>query len=198
MVTPWQIFFGRGLALGCACIVAGFIVLYHKKRDTRPLPFSEILVFLNRVYLGGLLKLIDPLEEAYLRESHSRDEFAHLQAIRIAEVREHFRKMVSNAVALQGFGYRHLRGDDDTKRWLAHRLINLAVPVKMFGRAGIVFLFPWRRLRILRRLLISFKLAGLKELVQETVEAYVDLKEAALMLAKYSEEGIERRVASRL
>jgi hypothetical protein len=185
-------------AIVCMCIFAGFFVLYHTRRDTRPIGFSEILVFLNPVHINGLLKLVDTLEEAYERETHTRIEFAQIQAMRIAAGREHFRKIVANAVALQNFGYRHLSGEDDTKRWLAHRLINYAVPVKMFGRAGIFTLFLCKRFLFLDHVLVRVRLPILQHLVGETIEAYDDLKEAALMLARHSEAGIEVKLAARL
>lgn len=182
----------------CMGIFVGFFVLYHKKRDTTPIGFSEILIFLNKLYVKGLRRLIDPLEEAYLRESLSRIEFRDVQAQQIAQAREYFKKMVANAVALQNFGYRHLKGKDNTKRWLAHRLINYAVPVKIFGRGGMFALFLLRRLRFLDRILRGLRLPILRYLVEETLEAYDDLKEAALMLARHSEPGIEIKVAARL
>lgn len=198
MVSSGQIYVGMGLLILCLCLFAGCIILYHRKRDTTPIGFSEILIFLNRLYLNGLRQLIDPLEEAYLRSAHSEVEFRDIQAVRMAAAREYFRKMVANAVALQGFGYRHLNGHDDTKRWLAHRLINYAVPVKMFGRSGIFALFLLKRLRFLDRILMALRLPILKYLVEDTLEAYEDLKEAALMLARYSEAGMEVKVAARL
>lgn len=185
-------------ALVCMGIFAGFFVLYHTRRDTRSISFSEILVFLNRVHINGLLKLVDPLEEAYNRQTHSRIEFLQIQAFRIAAAREHFRKIVANAVALQNFGYRHLSADNNTHKWLAHRLINYAVPVKMFGRAGLFTLFLCRRLLFLDRVFVPVRLPILRHLVAETLDAYEVMKEAALMLARYSEQGIEVKVASRL
>ena len=197
MINAAQIFTGMCLLIVCLCFFAGCAIVYHKKRDNTPVSFADILVFLNRVYPSGLRKLTDPLEEAYLRHSRTRAEFRDIQTLRFAALHEYFRKIVANAVALQNFGYRHLRGDDNTKRWLAHRLINLAVPVKMFGRAGLFALFVLRRLPFLDHVLV-IRLPILKRLVEETLAAYEDLKEAALMLARHAEAGIEIKVAARL
>jgi hypothetical protein len=198
MVSSGQIFAGTVLLILCLCFFAGAIFRYHKRRKTTPISFTEILVFLNKVHIGGLRKLVDPLEEAYVRGCYNRSEFRDVQAVRIAAAREYFRKMVANAVALQNFGYRHLAGGDDTKRWLAHRLINLAVPVKMMGRGGICALFLLRRLRFLDRVLLGWRLPILRYLVEETLESYHDLKLAALVLARYSEKGIEVKLYARL
>jgi|SRR5215468_10133805 len=198
MVTSGETFVAVSLAAVCLAIFAACVFLYFKKRDTRPLSFSDILVFLNWVDIEGLRKLIDPMEEAFLRQSHTRVDFGQIQEARIEAAREYFRKMVANATALQSFGYRHLGGGDDTRRLLAHRLINFAVPVKMCGRSGIFVLFLWRRFRVLRHFLISISLPDLKDLVEQTLEAYQELKEAALVLARYSEQGIETQLFSRL
>jgi len=198
MVTSGETFVAVSLAVVCVFTTAAFFVLYHRKRKPHPVCFADILVFLNWVDIEGLRKLIDPMEEAFLRQSHTRIDFGQIQEARIEAAREYFKKMVANATALQSFGYRHLGGDDDTKRLLAHRLINFAVPVRMCGRAGIFILFLWKRLRVLRHVLISISLPDLKDLAEQTVEAYQELKEAALVLARYSEQGIETQLFSRL
>ena len=198
MVTSGETFVATGLAVICLCTVAVFIVRYHRKRKTHPICFSDILVFLNWVDIEGLRKLIDPMEEAFLRQSHTRVEFGKIQEARIEAAREYFRKMVANATTLQSFGYRHLSGGDDTKRLLAHRLINFAVPVRMCGRTGIFVLYLWRRFRVLRHVLISTSLPDLKDLVEQTLDAYQELKEAALVMARYSEQGIETQLFPRL
>src|SRR5215472_11807416 len=198
MVTSGETFVATGLAVICLCTVAVFIVRYHRKRKSYPISFSDILVFLNWVDIEGLRKLIDPMEEAFLRQSHTRVEFGKIQEARIEAAREYFRKMVANATTLQSFGYRHLSGGDDTKRLLAHRLINFAVPVRMCGRTGIFVLYLWRRFRVLRHVLISTSLPDLKDLVEQTLDAYQELKEAALVMARYSEQGIETQLFPRL
>src|SRR5215467_712259 len=197
MVTS-ATFVAVSLAAVCVFTIAVFFILYHRKRKFHPVSFADILVFLNWVDIEGLRKLIDPMEEAFLRQSHTRVDFGQIQEARIEAAREYFRKMVANATALQSFGYRHLGGGDDTRRLLAHRLINFAVPVKMCGRAGIFILFLWKRFRVLRHVLISISLPDLKDLVEQTLEAYQELKEAALVLARYSEQGIETQLFSRL
>src|SRR5579871_5867818 len=107
MVTSPHALLATCLSFLYVCIIAIYFRIYFKKRDTQPLSFSDILVFLNKVYLTAFLKLIDPLEEAYLRQRHTRIEFRKLQSLRIQQAREYFRKMVANAVVLQTFAYRH-------------------------------------------------------------------------------------------
>lgn len=185
-------------AVMCMGAFAGYFTLHLRKRDLRPISFSELLVFLNRVYINGLLKLVDIWEEAYERQTHSRAEFMQIQAWRIEEAREYCRKIVANAVALHRYGYRHLQGDDATKKFLAKRMIDYAVPVKMYGRAGLFTLFVCRRLLFLDNVLIHIQLPIMRHLVDHMLGAYVDLKEAALMLARHAEAGIEVKVAARL
>ena len=181
MINSAQIFTGMCLLIVCLCFFAGCAIVYHKKRDTTPLSFADVLAFLNRVYPNGLRKLTDPLEEAYLRHSRTRAEFRDIQTLRFAALHEYFRKIVANAVALQNFGYRHLRGDDNTKRWLAHRLINLAVPVKMFGRAGLFALFVLRRFQFLDHALV-IRLPILKHLAEETLAGLLSVTYSAVTL----------------
>ena len=170
----------------------------HRTRNPGPIGYSNIFVFLNWVDIDGFRKLIDPMEEAFLRQSHTRIEFGNIQEARIQQACEYFSKMVINATALQNFGYRHLGGTDNTKRLLAHRLINFAVPVKMFGRSGILILRFWKPLKVLQFVLISRSLPDLKDLVEEMLSAYQELKEGALALAAYSEPGIENQLFPRL
>jgi hypothetical protein len=138
------------------------------------------------------------MEEAFLRQAHTRIEFGKIQEARLDATNEYFRKIMSNATALQNFGYRHLGGADHTRRLLAHRLINFAVPVRMCARTGIYLVRVWRLLRIFRFVLVSFSLPDLKDLVEETLSSYQELKEAALALAAYSEPGTEQDLFPRL
>ncbi|HEY6251064.1 MAG TPA: hypothetical protein VI685_13970 [Candidatus Angelobacter sp.] len=185
------------LAIFIVCAVV-MSMARHRTRKPEPIGYSNIFVFLNWVDIEGLRKLIDPMEEAFLRQSHTRIEFSKIQEGRIQAACEYFRKMVANATALQNFGYRHLGGTDNTKRLLAHRLINFAVPVRMFGRSGIFILRVWKPLSVLQFVLITRSLPDLKDLVEETLQAYQELKEAALALAAYSEPGIEDQLFPRL
>ena len=187
-----------GLGVFCLEAMAGTFVRYHRNRNPHPIAFSEILVFLNWVDIEGLRKLIDPMEEAFLRQSLSRIEFGKLQAERIRGASQHFRKIVTNATELQSFGYRHLNAPDATKRLLAFRLINFAVSVRMCARTGIFVLSIWKVLRVLRHVLVSLSLPDLKDLVEETLKGYQELKEAALALAMYAEPGIEKELFPRL
>lgn len=186
------------LAVVFTWIFARFFVRYFSKWDIRPISIEEIFVFLNRVYIKELLKLVDLLEEAYERQTHTKAEFAEIQRWRIAKMREHFRRMVANADALHRFGYRHLKGDDATKKFLARRVINYAVPVKMYGRMGLFVLFVCSRLLFLDGILIHIQLPILRHLVEGVLGAYEDLKEAALMFSRHSEPGIEVKLAARL
>src|SRR5215510_8534869 len=158
MVTSGETFVAISLAAVCVFTIAVFFILYHRKRKSHPVSFADILVFLNWVDIEGLRKLIDPMEEAFLRQSHTRVDFGQIQEARIEAAREYFRKMVANATTLQSFDYSHVGGVDETRRLLAHRLINFFVLVKMCGCSGIFILFLWRRLRVLRHLLISISL----------------------------------------
>ena len=72
-----------GLGVFCLVAMAGTFIRYHRNRNPHPIAFSEILVFLNWVDIEGLRKLIDPMEEAFLRQSLTRIEFGKLQAERI-------------------------------------------------------------------------------------------------------------------
>lgn len=191
-------FVGLGLALFTLFAVVGSIIRYHRKRKTEPIGFAQIFAFLNWVDTQGLRKMIDPMEEAFLRQTHSRIEFDKIQEARLDATDEYFRKIINNATALQNFGYRHLGGTDHTRRLLAHRLINFAVPVRMCARTGIYVLRVWRLLRILRFVLISLSLPDLKDVVEETLSSYQELKEAALALAAYSEPGTEQDLFPRL
>lgn len=182
----------------CAVAIVVYAVSHYRNLEAGPLPFKDILVFLNKVYLTSFLKLIDPLEEAYLRERHSRVEFREMQSLRLQQAREFFRKMVSNAAVLQNFGYRRLRSGDHTERLLARRVIDCCIPVKIIGRGGLIVLCAWRRLYVLRFLAISFALADLKDVVNHALDAYEDMKEAALMLARHAEPGMEVKLARRL
>src|SRR5690349_17699989 len=98
-------FVGLGLALFTLFAVVGSIILYHRKRKTEPIGFSQIFAFLNWVDTQGLRKMIDPMEEAFLRQTHSRIEFGKIQEARLDATNEYFRKIISNATALQNFGY---------------------------------------------------------------------------------------------
>lgn len=182
----------------CVAVFTFYLFFHARKGNAEPLAFKYILVFLSKVYLTSFLKLVDPLEEAYLRENHTRVEFRKLQMLRIRQAREFLRKMVKNAAVLQNFGYRRLRSADHTERLLARRVIDCTIPVKMIGRGGLTILFAWRRLGILRFLAISLALADLKDIVNHTLDAYEDMKEAALMLARHSEPGMEVKLANRL
>lgn len=198
MVTSMQDLATACLSGFCIVVFILYCAFHSKKRSAQSLPFQEILVFLNKVYLTAFVKLIDPLEEAYLRDKHTRVEFRKLQTLRIQQAREFLRKMVSNAVVLQNFGYRRLHSADHTERLLARRLIDCSIPVKIIGRGGLMVLFAWRRLGILRYLAISFALADLKDVANHALDAYEDMKEAALMLARHSEPGMEVKLATRL
>lgn len=186
------------LAVAFTTIFAGFFFRFFRKRDVRPISIEEVFVFLNRIYINDLLKLVDVLEEAYERQTHSKAEFGQIQAWRIAKMREHLRKMVANAESLHRFSYRHLKGDDATRKFLARRVVNYAVPVEMYGRAGILLLFVCRRFLFLDGIFIHVQLPILRHLVEGMLGAYEDLKEAALMLTRHSEPGIEVRLAARL
>lgn len=194
MVSTLFAYLGFVLVVACLSAVFGFIIRYHRHRRSGPTGFSEVLVFLNWVDVQGLRRLIDPMEEAFLRQAHTRIEFGKIQEARIMGAREYFRKIANNATALQNLGYRHLSGRDNTKRLLAHRLINFAVPARMCARTGIFVLWMWRLLGLLRFVLISQSLPDLKDLVEETLKAYQELKEAALALAMYSEPGAENQL----
>jgi hypothetical protein len=191
-------FVGFALALFTLLAVVASVIRYHRKRKTEPIGFAQIFVFLNWVDIEGLRKMIDPMEEAFLRQAHTRIEFGKIQEARLDAANEYFRKIISNATALQNFGYRQLGGTDQTRRLLAHRLINFAVPVRMSARMGIYILRIWRLLRILRFVLISLSLPDLKDLVEQTLSSYQELKEAALALAAYSEPGTEHELFPRL
>ena len=179
-------------------IFAQFFGRYFRKQDLRPISIEEIFVFLNRTYMNGLLKLVDLLEEAYERQTHTKGEFSEIQSWRIAKTREHFRRIVANADTLHRFAYRHLKGEDATKKFLARRVINYAVPVKMYGRTGIFVLFVCSRLLFLDGVVLHIELPILRHLVEGTLGAYEDLKEAALMFSRHSEPGTEVKLAARL
>src|SRR5579863_2418523 len=78
-------------------IFAGLFFRYFGKRDIRPISIGEIFVFLSRVHISELVKLVDLLEEAYERQTHTKAEFVEIQSWRISKMRQHFRRMVANA-----------------------------------------------------------------------------------------------------
>lgn len=186
------------LAVAVMFVLAEFFSRYFRKRDVRPIPIEEIFVFLNRVYTGELLKLVEILEEMYERKTHTRAEFMQIQAWRIEKLRECFKKLAGNGAALHRYGYRHLAGDDPMKRVLAKAVVNYAVPVKIYARGSLLFLFACRRLLFLDGILFHIQLPIMRHLVQETLAAYKDLKVAALMFARHSDAGIEVKLAARL
>lgn len=194
MLSTLPILVGVGLAIVSLCAMVCAFVQYHRTRALRQIPVYDLLVFLDKVDVRGLRALIDPMEEAFLRQSHSRTKFDEIQKDRIQFALAYLRRIEKNAIALQTFGYRHVSQGDDTKRFLAYQLINLAVPVRWFARGGICLLHIWKTLRFLRFVLISLSLPDLKDLVEELLASYQELKEAAAVFAIYSEPGTETKL----
>lgn len=187
------------VAASCCLLILFFgVVRYHRGRNPRQIAPSGILASLSRVDLGALKKLTDPLEEAFLRQSHTRIQFGDLQKDRIYSALEYLRKMQKNAITLQRLGYRNLKSGNPTQRVLAELLIDSAVPVRMFTFSGIAVLRIWRLLRIQRFILVSFNLADLKDLMQELLPAYQLLREAALELTILAEPELSRELARNL
>jgi hypothetical protein len=144
------------VAASCCLLFLSFgFIKYHRGRNPRQVPPSGVLASLSRVDLGALKKLTDPLEEAFLRQSHTRIQFGDLQKDRIHSALEYLRKMQKNAITLQRLGYRNLKSGNPTQRLLAEQLIDCAVPVRMFTFSGIAVLRLWRLLRIQRFIMVS-------------------------------------------
>ncbi len=218
MVTSWEAFVGAALAFIFLTIVVAWVFIYHKRQNKSPLSFHDVLESLKQIDTRAIFKLFDPMEEARLRQSVTRIEFGKIQSARLAEARNHFRAMLANANALQELAYRYLHQKDEpnphrtrqrlcrqrgqyrdkTGRAMAEWLLDVSVTVKMPARAALLTLFLWKRLRILDRVLMSPNLADLKDVLNQTLEAYADLREAALLLARYSEPGIELELSTRL
>jgi len=176
------------LAVCCLCIVFSGVIKYHRgRRRLRQIGTSGILACLSHVDIEAFRQLLDPMEEAFLRQSHSRNDFCEMQKDRIESALGYLKKMANNAIALQALGYRNLRSPNDTQRFLARRLIDRAVPVRMFTFVGIWVLRIWRVLPIRRLLLVSPSLADLKDLMAELLPAYEQLKETALELTVLTE-----------
>ena len=183
----------------CLCVVSYTILRYHRnRRRLRRIGPSAILASLSHVDLKAFRQLIDPLEEAFLRQSHSRTEFSEMQKDRIKAAQEYLRKMTRNAAALQALGYRNLQSKSDTQRFLARQLIDSGVPVRMLSFVGIWILRVWRVLPIRRLLLVSMSLADLKDLAGELLPAYEQLKKAAMELTVLSEPEIARELLRNL
>lgn len=187
------------VAASCCLLILSFgVIRYHRNRNPRQIRPSGILASLSHVDIDAFRKLTDPMEEAFLRQSHTRTVFGDLQKDRIHSALEYLRKMQKNAITLQRLGYRNLKSGRPTQRLLAEQLIDCAVPVRMFTFSGIAVLRLWRLLRIQRFILVSFSLADLKDLMEELLPAYQLLKEAALELTILSEPESSRELARNL
>jgi len=69
------------LAVCCLCIVLSGVIKYHRsRRRLRQIGTSGILACLSHVDVEAFKRLLDPMEEAFLRQSHSRNDFCEMQS----------------------------------------------------------------------------------------------------------------------
>jgi hypothetical protein len=198
MISATLSYFGMALSWLCLIVLARSAVQFHKTRKLKDIGVAGVLPFLNRVNIKGIKHLIDPMEEAFLRQAHSRKQFCDMQRDRILSASEYFRKMGNNAAVLQKIGYRTLGSRDDQQRAIARELIDAGVPVRIYAVTAVLVLRFWQTFRIHRLMLSAPSLADLKDLVAELLCSYDHLKEVASAMTMLKEPNAHDELLSNL
>ncbi len=198
MISATLSYLGMALSWLCLIVLARSAVQFHRTKKLRDIGVAGALPFLNRVNIKGIKHLIDPMEEAFLRQGHSRRQFCEVQKDRIRSASEYFRKMGNNAAVLQKLGYGSFRSQDDQQRAIARELINAGVPVRIYAVTAVLVLRFWQTFRLHQLMLSAPSLADLKDLVAELLCSYDHLKKVASAMTMLKEPNAHDELLSNL
>jgi len=180
---------------------AGLLLLFfyaawiNLRRQHMPeVDLDEVVPFLLPVNIEAFAEAMDASQDAYLRHSHSAEEFQKLQRKRARLAAEYLRRMKHNAALLQRVGYGQVRSSNPVVAAQAQELIDAGVHVRLYAFLGLAALF-------IRRVsgLGSTKVSEVQKMMSSSlVPAYESLRSKARELTSLRDSGYREALARSL
>jgi hypothetical protein len=116
-----------------------------RRRNTEA-DLDEIIPFLRRVDLDGFSRLLNPIEDRYIRENRGDREDQKYRRKQIRIAMESLRRMSHNAALMQTIGYSRLESRNPLVAEQAQALVDAGVHVRLYSLMGMATLHFWRLL----------------------------------------------------
>ena len=173
------------IVLSISVLILALIALTKFHRTPWDGEVGDMIPFLQRVDVEAFAKLIDPAEEAYLRQRYTSSEFRQLQRQRIRLTIEYLRRMSHNAKILLEAGHGEVKSSSAERAFLGNELIHSGTHIRLYALLALTKLHLWLLFRVHAWTLLPTPcLSDFKEQAGiEVLEEYDSLKSKAAYLA---------------
>ncbi|HWZ45849.1 MAG TPA: hypothetical protein VNW97_20420 [Candidatus Saccharimonadales bacterium] len=131
------------LSAGLLLLIA-YAAITNSRKHSAHLDFDEIVLLLRPVDVQAFSRLLHPREDAYMRETGGKTEYANFRRKQIRIAMEYLRRMSHNAGLMQSIGHSRIRAANGLVVAQAEELITAGVNVRLYSMMGLAILHFWR------------------------------------------------------